>query len=297
MTKKHCVYFLKNRSGKVLYVGKTSKGMESRMYNHTHKETSMYANIARVDYYEFDNKNDADMVEIYFISKLKPIHNVEHADKKTSINFDASSLKLKVFYENNSYINHNGRLVTDIKNKMFFQFIVERLLKTGAITFDDVNSFGDPNRTNTTMLDIFYYGHKHREVKRDVVIEKGKVEKNCDYFKTELYSKYKTMIENTIQKGNSVNETIIAEFILCEVTTRNDFKYSINENLLALCNKDLLHHIHLNEFEELMFESVKNLFSTNCDNVFEKNVVMREIALPLASLIISETMTKKQNVA
>lgn len=79
--KMHCVYRFINEDNEIIYIGRTSQGMDKRMGQHFssngHLAIDGYRAVERIEYAELPTKADVDVVEKYLVSTLRPVYNKE----------------------------------------------------------------------------------------------------------------------------------------------------------------------------------------------------------------------------
>ncbi len=68
------LYRFKDMNDNIIYIGKAND-INKRLKNHEHLSEQCYNEIATIEYTVIDNKADRDILEIYFITKLKPKYN------------------------------------------------------------------------------------------------------------------------------------------------------------------------------------------------------------------------------
>ena len=69
LPKKHCVYFLTDNKGEIIYVGKTDK-LQYRIGEHSYRKS-----FDRVFYIEYDSTDEMDKKEMEYILKIQPKYN------------------------------------------------------------------------------------------------------------------------------------------------------------------------------------------------------------------------------
>lgn len=73
------VYRFKNKEDKIIYVGKTKNGMDSRMKIHFskngHLDSTCYKEVNTIEYIKLNSQIDMDIKELYYINKYKPKYN------------------------------------------------------------------------------------------------------------------------------------------------------------------------------------------------------------------------------
>lgn len=73
--------FLDYRTKDIIYVGKTKRPLETRMYEHFYKgghlPSKCYNSVGRIEYITCKTEADAILVENYFINKYKPRYNTQ----------------------------------------------------------------------------------------------------------------------------------------------------------------------------------------------------------------------------
>lgn len=75
----NCVYRFLNKNREILYIGK-SKDLLQRLSKHNHLPKECYSEVNTIEFCMYNTKDDMDLAEKYFISKIKPKYN------KTCIN-------------------------------------------------------------------------------------------------------------------------------------------------------------------------------------------------------------------
>ncbi|SCI14210.1 nucleotide excision repair endonuclease [Romboutsia sp. Marseille-P6047] len=74
--------FLDYRTNDIIYIGKTKRSLETRMYEHFskggHLPNKCYNSVGRIEYIVCKTEADAILIENYFINKYKPVYNIEY---------------------------------------------------------------------------------------------------------------------------------------------------------------------------------------------------------------------------
>jgi hypothetical protein len=99
----YVIYRFRDKKDNIIYIGKTKLSLSKRINSHNHLPSKCYQSINKIEYCVFNNKDDMDIAEKYFISKMKPIYNTEHLENYISIDFP----------ELNSLYNSNWILHTE----------------------------------------------------------------------------------------------------------------------------------------------------------------------------------------
>ncbi|WP_407268915.1 GIY-YIG nuclease family protein [Radiobacillus sp. PE A8.2] len=86
----HIVYRFIGENDHVIYVGKTSKGIDNRLRSHIGTsvfEFHKYLKIEKIDYIELDSSVDATILELFLINKHDPEYNKQGTlSEKSSLN-------------------------------------------------------------------------------------------------------------------------------------------------------------------------------------------------------------------
>lgn len=67
--------YLLLKAGKIVYVGKSSNCIRSRLYHHTSPVDKEFKDIDTISVYAMENTANIDVVEIYLINKYQPVYN------------------------------------------------------------------------------------------------------------------------------------------------------------------------------------------------------------------------------
>lgn len=71
----YILYKFLDSEGSVLYVGKTTGKLSTRLANHSHLDSSCYLKRTSVEYVKLSSACDLDIYELYYINKYKPPYN------------------------------------------------------------------------------------------------------------------------------------------------------------------------------------------------------------------------------
>jgi hypothetical protein len=83
--KMKCIYKFEDKSGNILYVGKTAS-IQGRMSQHRNgRDDDMWGKMYSIYYHEFENDTDADIYEIYLINQFDPPYNKDKNSIKSSL--------------------------------------------------------------------------------------------------------------------------------------------------------------------------------------------------------------------
>ncbi len=104
---KHCCYRFLDKHGNLLYIGR-AKDVRDRMKSHEHLGEECYQQISKIQFVSFDNEDDLDIAERYYISKLKPIYNKEFKNKHFSFNLEELDKKQWTTWEQGLELIHRG---------------------------------------------------------------------------------------------------------------------------------------------------------------------------------------------
>lgn len=72
------IYRFKDINDNVIYIGYTSQQLSERMNQHFskgHLPKQCYSNVARIEYQKYKTKADAQIMEVIYINKYKPLYN------------------------------------------------------------------------------------------------------------------------------------------------------------------------------------------------------------------------------
>lgn len=69
------LYRFLDKDNNILYIGKTSKSLLSRLKKHNHLPNECYKNINKVEYKAINNLSDLALLEIYYINNYLPLYN------------------------------------------------------------------------------------------------------------------------------------------------------------------------------------------------------------------------------
>lgn len=83
-----CVYFLTDKDGEVLYIGKSKKSLFGRIASHEFDKQ-----FSRVFFIECDGFNEMDKMELEFITKFNPRYNKKLPNPDTSEMYDNKQIK------------------------------------------------------------------------------------------------------------------------------------------------------------------------------------------------------------
>lgn len=107
MSNNYIYILLKEKSP--LYVGKT-KNLHRRLLQHS-KDKWWFFNVDKILYFDFDNKTDMDIYEIYYINKYMPPFNSDVKNEKSFShelpNVDFKELSVIDFIKMSSYSSYN----------------------------------------------------------------------------------------------------------------------------------------------------------------------------------------------
>lgn len=88
----HVVYRFINEDDEVVYIGKSSKGIDVRLSGHLNNNTHQiykYLDVEKIEFIELDSSVDASIVELYLINKYNPKYNVIGTfSSKSSLDID-----------------------------------------------------------------------------------------------------------------------------------------------------------------------------------------------------------------
>lgn len=84
LSNNNVVYRFLDKYGNVLYIGKTTKGLATRLKQHFgkqgHLDKDCYENTFRVEYLNYESCSKMSLMEIYYIHKLSPKYNADSKD-------------------------------------------------------------------------------------------------------------------------------------------------------------------------------------------------------------------------
>ncbi|MGM9988307.1 MAG: GIY-YIG nuclease family protein [Bacillaceae bacterium] len=95
---RNCVYRFFNKEDEVIYVGRTSQGVEKRIKEHFssqgHLDPVCYKDVQKVDYCSFQTIAETKIYELYLINLYKPKYNTADKEHKTlKLKINVSKLK------------------------------------------------------------------------------------------------------------------------------------------------------------------------------------------------------------
>lgn len=101
IVKRSGAYKLYDKNKNVVYVGKSTQGLGSRLLS-TVYENDRYKTVRYFSYTLIENRSDTSIYEIYYISKLKPLLNIEsnHIEDTTLILPELEFTELKPIFPN-----------------------------------------------------------------------------------------------------------------------------------------------------------------------------------------------------
>ena len=68
------LYRFKNKKGEIIYIGKADD-LHTRLHQHGHLPLECYEEINSIEYSRIDNSTDRDILELVFITNIKPKYN------------------------------------------------------------------------------------------------------------------------------------------------------------------------------------------------------------------------------
>lgn len=71
----NCIYRFLDRNENIIYIGK-AKNLEKRLKRHRHLSEECYIECKYVEYTCFENEDEMELAELYYIKKLKPKYNI-----------------------------------------------------------------------------------------------------------------------------------------------------------------------------------------------------------------------------
>lgn len=142
---KNCVYRFLNKENKIIYIGK-AKNLKSRLSGHNHLSNKCYDETETIEYVSFNNENDMDLAERYFICKENPKYNTVLSDKPIDINMiNLDILNWKIFSvekidknkckDNNKDIDENSKYISvELMELRAKKRMINEILDDGDIT-------------------------------------------------------------------------------------------------------------------------------------------------------------------
>lgn len=97
------VYRFLDQNDNIIYIGKTNN-MDNRMYIHFHSghlPKECYCSVSKIEYIKLETKIEMDIVELYYINKVKPKYNIK--DKQN----EELQLNLKEEYKWHTYLSNS----------------------------------------------------------------------------------------------------------------------------------------------------------------------------------------------
>lgn len=82
---RNCIYRFVNENNEIIYIGK-AKNLRQRLKRHRHLSDECYKQVKYVEFIMFENEDDMDFAERYFIPKLKPQFNTIWNSKNITMN-------------------------------------------------------------------------------------------------------------------------------------------------------------------------------------------------------------------
>ena len=83
----NCIYRFLNKDNEIIYIGK-AKDLKNRLNSHNHLPKECYDERIKIEYVSFDTMDEADIVERYLISKVKPKYNTDFKSKEIAMTID-----------------------------------------------------------------------------------------------------------------------------------------------------------------------------------------------------------------
>lgn len=88
MESNYCVYRFLNKNNEIIYIGRTSTGINSRIKDHRasgHLPQDCYNSIRKIEYCSVPTLTESMIIEQYLINKEKPIYNDQFKEKEDLI--------------------------------------------------------------------------------------------------------------------------------------------------------------------------------------------------------------------
>lgn len=104
-----CCYRFLNAKNEIIYVGR-AKNLIHRLESHNHLPRECYEQVQKIEYCKFNNNDDLDLAEPYFISKWKPKYNQDFKNKRFSFEWkELDTKEWKSFSKGIDIINKLSR--------------------------------------------------------------------------------------------------------------------------------------------------------------------------------------------
>lgn len=116
------IYFMKNDKNEIIYIGKT-KNLNKRLYGHKleKKKDDWYSEVKSVEYVSYNNNYIGDIMEIYYIGKYKPIHNIDYIYEE-SLSIDLSKYEKTKLRFNYEEVDFNLKEIDSFDKNFFKKF-------------------------------------------------------------------------------------------------------------------------------------------------------------------------------
>lgn len=146
MELKNCVYRFIDKKNRILYVGKI-KNLKNRIKNNYHTSKHLpdecYDKTSLIEYIKFNNENDMDFAEQYYIQKYKPAYNTAYQNKQITIS------------------------VPDLDKKTWSIFYIDKNTAEKQLSEFYYNLCGEPFKFTTIKVDIDLYDYLKYRVLKD----------------------------------------------------------------------------------------------------------------------------------
>ena len=252
--KEHCVYrYVENKTGKVIYVGKTNSSLRARITAHRYEKGFQKANDFYVEYIRLSNTVETDCVEKFFINKWKPELNSK--DKVSGISDIIAKEMDHLEWTSYKEYEKTYRNPVAIKNTIAAANQKAEFLKTALI-------YGDTGYFVSSMMDGSLYlpfpDSEKAITKKEVTPCFGGYKYVLDDGIYEELEKYKEQIEAEIW---------LPSLLVCEMTEEEELMFSI-------INKQIEFGEELETFSLSGYEDDKSLYRYNFQSKFPGSTVL-----------------------
>lgn len=132
---KNCVYRFLDKNENIIYIGR-AKNLENRLKGHRHLSEECYIECKYVEYTCFENEDEMELAELYYIKKLKPKYNIIGVGTHNIFNIsELDNKKFKKFKKFNKTPSSKIIIEFDdsIKDMQIEEFLDAKLSSAGYV--------------------------------------------------------------------------------------------------------------------------------------------------------------------